>query len=495
MSSTFAGLNIGLSALVANQTAMDVSAQNTANANTDGYSRQQVEMVASTPYPVPAFNRSGQAGQMGTGVTVAAIQRVRDAFVDQQYRQENAVLGQWTTRQNELSQVETVFPEPGTSGIGTALSQFWASWQDLAASPTSTAAMATVVEQGQNLAAAINSAATQLSSAVSGIDYQVGQQVDQINTLATQIASLNQQIQAVTVSGQNANDLSDQRDLALDKLSAIVPIDVQPQQDGTVSVSIGGVALVSGSVTQQVATAADANGHLDPTWASTGGQLSIGSDEGSLGALLSLRDTKIPVYQSQLDALAGGVASAVNAAYEGTLAGTASATPFFTDGSGDGGVPTAANIAVNTVFAGDPATNTAGDPTQLAQLSGAVAPAGGGTPTPFATIAGNVADLQQAQLSFSVGGQATQQTATDFYANLVGQVGSDAQQASTMQGNQNLIVQHLTSQRESVSGVSLDEEATNMILFQRGYDAASRVITAMDQMLDQLINHTGVVGL
>lgn len=481
MSSTFAGLNIGLSALVANQTAMDVSAQNTANANTDGYSRQQVEMVASTPYPVPAFNRSGQAGQMGTGVTVAAIQRVRDAFVDQQYRQENAVLGQWTTRQNELSQVETVFPEPGTSGIGTALSQFWASWQDLSASPTSTAAMATVVEQGQNLAAAINSAATQLSSAVSGIDYQVGQQVDQINTLATQIASLNQQIQAVTVSGQNANDLSDQRDLALDQLSAIVPIDVQPQQDGTVSVSIGGGALVSGSVAQKVTTTTDANGHLDPTWASTGGQLSIGSDEGSLGALLSLRDTTLPAYQQQLDTLASGLAQAVNGAIPAPPTGTTapSFTPFFTSSSGTTAPITAATLAVNPALA------------QLVDNPQATSASGSPPPTAvYGPIAGTIADLQQQQL-FAGGTE----TATDFYANLVGQVGSDAQQASTMQGNQNLIVQHLTSQRESVSGVSLDEEATNMILFQRGYDAASRVITAMDQMLDQLINHTGVVGL
>ncbi len=476
MTSTFAGLNIGLSALVANQAGMDVTAQNTANANTDGYSRQRVELVASTPYPVPAFNRSGQAGQMGTGVTVAAIQRVRDAFVDEQFRQENSVLGQWTARQNELSQVETIFPEPSSSGIGNALSQFWAAWQDLTASPTSTAAMATVVEQGQNLAAALNSASTQLTNVVSGIDYQVTQQVQQVDTLASQVASLNQQIQAVTVSGQNANDLEDQRDLALDQLSAIVPIAVQPQQDGTVTVAIGGVALVSGATAQAMTTTPNASGHPVPTWQATGAPVASG-DQGSLGALLSLRDTTVPAYQAQVDALASGVATAVNAAYEGS----GGSTPFFTDGTAATGMPadvTAANIAVNSTLVGDP--------TQVSTLSGAA------TTAPFAQIAGAVADLQQAQLSFPGGAQ---QTATDFYASLVGQIGSDSQQASTMQSNQNLIVQHLTNQRQSESGVSLDEEATNMILFQRGYDAASRVITVMDQMLDQLINHTGVVGL
>jgi len=431
---------------------------------------------------------------MGTGVTVAAIQRVRDAFVDQQYRQENSVLGQWTTRQNELSQVETVFPEPGTSGIGTALSQFWASWQDLAAAPTSQAAMATVVEQGQNLAAALNSASAQLTNAVSGINNQVTQQVGQINTLATQIASLNQQIKEVTVSGDNANDLEDQRDLLLDQLSSIVPVSVQAQADGTDTVQIGGFNLVSESSGNAMSTQNDAAGNPVPMWAG-GSAVAIGGDQGSLGALLSLRDTTIPLYQSDLDALGAGVAGAVNAAYQGAGASGGSAsqpTPFFTDGGTDGGVPTAANIAVNTVFAGDPTTGASGDPTLLPTLSGASAtnPA-----TPFATIAGNIADLQQGQLTFTVGGQATTQTAVNFYAALVGRIGSDSQQATTMQGNQDLIVQHLSEQRQSESGVSLDEEATNMIVFQRGYQAASRVITTMDQMLDQLINHTGVVGL
>ncbi len=473
MGSTFGGLNIGLTALVADQVAMDTSAHNTANANTDGYTRQRVELQAAPAYPAPAFNRSGTPGQIGTGVSIAAIQRIRDAFVDQQIRQENPVLGQWTTLQDQLGRVETVFPEPSSTGLGAALSQFWGAWQDLAASPTSTAAKAAVVEQGGNLASALNSTSSQLSSLVAGIDYQVGQQVDQVNELATQLASLNQQIKQVAVSGDNPNDLMDQRDLLLDKLSSLVPITVQAQSDGTDTVLAGGVNLVTENQAREMTTTTDANGHLVPSWQS-GQPVALG--DSALGALVTLRDTTIPGYMRALDGLVSTLVNAVNGVY-GTAGGSSGGTPpaFFVSTAGAGVAPMAATIAVSSDLVANPdtlATGTAGPGDN--------------------SIAGAIADLQNARTLFGAG---TDQTIGDAYAGLVGRVGSDSQQATTMAGNEQLIVQHLTDQRESESGVSLDEEATDMIRFQRGYEAASRVITAMDQMLDQLINRTGAAGL
>ncbi len=138
MPSSWLGLNTALSALAASQLALDTAAHNTANASTPGYSRQRVTLVESAPFSYPAFNRSGLPGQLGTGVSVATIERVRDSFLDLQVRSQLTLQGQWQTRSDELAKVESVFPEPGGSGLGTALNTFWNAWQDLAADPTST---------------------------------------------------------------------------------------------------------------------------------------------------------------------------------------------------------------------------------------------------------------------------------------------------------------------------------------------------------------------
>ncbi len=476
MPSPFAGLNIGLSGLIAAQTAMTTSAHNVANANTPGVSRQRVNLVASPPYTYPAFNRSGLPGQIGTGVSVASIERVRDAFLDLQIRGELPLQAQWETTRDELGKIETIFPEPSTSGLGSVLNKFWAGWQDLANDPSSGASRSTLIEQAQTLASTFNSYANQLASEVSNVDYQVGQQVSQINDLAAKIASLNGQIQRVQVTGDNANDLADQRDLLLDQLNAITHVSVAQQADGTVSVSIGGTDLVSSSRARLLSTRHDAAGHLVPTW-STGGDVKLGA--GSLSAYMNLRDTVLPGYQSQLDTLAQGVADAVNALHvKGVDATGQQGLDFFTYDATKG---VAATLAVNAVIAGDPQRVAA------AATSAASPPAA--PPPGDATIAGQIADLATARL-FGGGTQ----TSTDFYAGLVGTIGADSKQAQDMAGNEQLVVASLTTRRESTSGVSLDEEATDMLRFQHAYQAASRVITSMDEMLNTLINGTGLVG-
>ncbi len=476
MPSPFGGLSIGLSGLLAAQQAMETASHNVANANTPGYSRQRVNLVASRPYTYPAFNRSGLPGQIGTGVSVASIERVRDAFLDLQIRGELPLQSQWETRRDELGKIETVFPEPSTSGLGSVLGKFWDAWQDLAADPSSTAARSALVEQSQSLASNFNSYAQQLSTLASGADYQVGQQVSSINELAQQIATLNGQIQRVQVSGDNANDLSDQRDQLLDELNKITHVSVAQEADGTVSVQIGGTDLVSGDRARAVTTRTDASGHMIPTW-STGGDVKLGA--GSLTAYIQIRDTDVVGYQAKLDELAKGVADAVNTLHTtGVDATGAQGLDFFTY---DATLGIAATFAVNTVIADDPsrvaaAATTTGSPPAR--------PAAGD-----ATIAGQIADLRTAKI---INGDT--QTANDFYAGIVGGVGADSQHAQDMASNEELVVTSLTTRRESTSGVSLDEEATDMLRFQHAYQAASRVITSMDEMLNTLINGTGLVG-
>ena len=576
MPGTWLGLNTALSSLAASQLALDTAAHNTANANTDGYSRQRVTLVESPPFTYPAFNRSGIPGQLGTGVTVATIERVRDSFLDLQIRSQLALQGQWQTTSDELAKVEAAFPEPNGSGLGTALNSFWNAWQDLAADPTSTAARSVLIGQAGTLAQQFKTAVGQVQNVIDGADYQVGQQVTQVNTLASQIASLNAQIQRVTVSGDHANDLADQRDLLLDQLGQIVPLTTVPKADGTVTVLIAGTDLVEHDKARTITLTLDPSHHGVPTW-SNGGNVALGSSQ--LGSLVSLRDTTLVGYQGQLNQLAKGVADAVNVLQNPTPPGTG--TDFFTytpgleastiavnplvvatpslvvagavGSPGDGGIAgaiadlrnasfrvvggtLAANLVPGDVLAtGGKATvtsllvpgATAQGYTFTSTAPGTLTLTGADLSTQTITVAamaaGSTQVLNFSQLGISITLQAPStnaatktaadlvtdltlaanstisvvagtQTASGLYASLVGTIGSEAKQANEMSTNAGLVVSQLETRRQSVSGVSLDEEATDMIRFQRAYQAAARVITIVDETLDTLINKTGLVG-
>jgi len=185
MSSPFFGLDIAATGLRAAQQQLDTAAHNVANANTPGYSRQSVRLVESAPYTFPAFNRTGLPGQIGTGVTVASVTRVRDNFLDLQVQAQTALQGEWDTRQQQLSKVESIFPEPSDSGLGSTISKYWSAWQDVAADPTSTAARTALTEQAASLAMDLNRDSTQLGAIATGIDQQVSQQVATVNSVFT----------------------------------------------------------------------------------------------------------------------------------------------------------------------------------------------------------------------------------------------------------------------------------------------------------------------
>jgi len=288
------------------------------------------------------------------------------------------------------------------------------------------------------------------------------------NDLAAKIASLNGQIQSVVVSGDHANDLEDQRDLAVERLNAILPMTAARQADGTVTVTVGGVDLVNHNTARTIVESQDANGHVVPAW-STGAAVELGT--GKLSAYTELRDVQVPAYIDQINQLAKGLADAVNALHvSGVDATGAPGLPFFTYVAGS----EASTVAVNAAIVADPR-----------RVASAAAPNQPGD----ASIAGQIAELSTAKLC--AGGT---QSATDFYAGVIGKIGSDTRQADENATNQSIVRDQLQRRRESVSGVSLDEEATDMLRFQHAYSAASRVITAVDEMLDQLINHTGLVG-
>ena len=467
MTSAWFGLSIGLSGLRAAQTMLETAAHNTANASTVGYSRQRVRLVAAPPFSYPAFNRSG-FGQLGTGVAIAAVERVRDAFLDAEIRTQVGASAAWATRRDGLARVETILPEPSTAGLGSALARFWAAWHDVAAEPTSIAARTALVEQAATLASGINRVARQLADLSTSLDGELRDRIGEVNDLASRIATLNAQIQRVVVTGERANDLEDARDRLLEELSELVSVGVERQADGTVTVLVGGTDLVSGNTARRVVVGTDGAGHVEARW-SWGDPIALGT--GRLAALVELRDGPLAAYRAALDELAAGIADAVNALHvTGFDATGAAGGAFFTYTSGDA----AATLAVDAAVAADPR-----------RVAAAAAPGQPGD----GTIAAAIAELRSARIL-----AAGTQTAADFYAGLVGKIGADSRSAQDVADGQAVVVDYLRNRREAISGVSLDEEAADMIRFQHAYAAAARLITAVDEMLDTLISRTGLVG-
>jgi flagellar hook-associated protein 1 FlgK len=425
----------------------------------------------------------------------------------------------------------------------------------------------------------MNRDSTQLGMIGTGIDSQVSQQITTINDVAKQIASLNGQIQRVTVTGDHANDLLDQREQLLEQLSAIVPSTTMTQPDGTLTVLVGGTDLVNGVYSRQLVGQNDpTTGHVTPTWAD-GSAVALPS--GEMKSLLDVRDGDLASYRAQLDALAKGVADATNTLHgRGVDANGNPGQAIFTYHAGN----VAGTLAVNTAVAADPSLVaasaspttpgdgsvagliadlgnarsysagvagtdvvggmdlTTGNTARLLTISADTAVgqtytfSGSGTNLTLTGADGstqtiNVADMavggtqalnfDQLGIKLTVNsGSATKsaadlvtdfttpghntvvaaslyspsQTTTDFYAGLIGKIGTASSQAAEMSTNQQLVVDQLTTRVQEVSGVSLDEEATDMVRFQHAYQAAARVITTMDEMLNTLINGTGLVG-
>jgi flagellar hook-associated protein 1 FlgK len=433
---TLQGLQTALSGLMANQEALDVTGNNIANSNTEGYSRERAVLQTNQPIVIPAISPlTGAGAQLGTGVSVATIARVRNEYLDAQFRTQSSALSGASTQSEELTQAQATFNEPSSSSIAGQLSTFWSAWSSLANSPTSEAAKQGVVAAGTQLVDALHEVSAQLSAIGSQANEQykaLTGPTGEVQDDAEQIAQLNGQIKLAEEAGQQPGEMLDRRDLLLDKLSSLAQVTVVKQPDGADTVSFGDAAkpLVEGTTVNWPQTLTESAG-------------------GRLGALLGLTGPTgaLASYQTALDNVASTLASTVNALH--------TSTPFFS-----GATAATLKVAVTAAQVQTSSTKDAG---------------------------GN--DVAQAIAALR-GGAAEQS-----YASLVEQVGAGVQAAQDDQSNLQTTVTAINNQRQSVSGVSLDEEMTNLISFQRGYQASARTLTAMDSMLETLIEHTGVAGL
>lgn len=301
---------MALRALTASQRGLDVTNHNIANAQTPGYTRQEVQLTPSPPYTVPSLIGSPEAGQLGTGVEVQRIRRLRDSFLDSQVRQETQSLGRWEVRRDGLAQVETIFGEPSGSGLSEMLGRFWNAWHDLSVDPSSAAARANVTQQATSLAMVINRNYSQLDDLRRDLDSRIAGSVEEINSLAQRIAALNIEISKVHGSGDSPNDLRDARDALLDRLALLVKISYLEMPDGMLQVSVGGIALVAGRNAYTVqAQRNPVTQLLDLQWQDGS---SVDVQGGELMGQLELRDSLVPAKMAQLDTMAVALRDAVN---------------------------------------------------------------------------------------------------------------------------------------------------------------------------------------
>ena len=285
--SNFFSLEIGKRAILMHQMALSVTGHNMANANTPGYTRQVPNIVTTSPWHAPSVIQSGKAGQLGTGVDITAINRVRDVFVDAQIRNEAKTAGYWTEMQSTMSKLEVILNEPSEDGLRSVMDAFWESWQDLSINAESSALRSVVAQRGMALADTFNHTYRQLVELRQDVNASVAIKVKEINDIAVNLADLNQQILAISVSGKQPNDLLDQRDLLLDELSQMADVKIYNDKDNMVAVQLGDRILVEENHYNTLSTVKDDEGMHMVVWSDTGIRAKIAG--GELRGLLDAR--------------------------------------------------------------------------------------------------------------------------------------------------------------------------------------------------------------
>ncbi|MDF2500948.1 MAG: flagellar hook-associated protein FlgK [Anaerosporomusa subterranea] len=608
MGSTFGGLNTLVRGLYANQVSLNTVGHNISNANTEGFSRQEVNLVTTVPQKV--YGSSGSY-QLGTGVDIQSITRSRDVFVDRQMWQESSSLGYGEATYDLLSRVEGVFAEPTDTGIQTVLNKFWTSWQNLSTNASNESVRTAVRQRGVELVDAIQHSAQQLKDMVKDINSTLEIKVDQVNQITSEIASINKQVTLVEVGGKDhANDLRDRRDYLTDQLSKLMKINVYEDKDGNYNINSGNLTLVSVAESVTLDTTMDKGSSTFTYYGIEVNKIIVAENSalgtrgkdanfigGEITGLLEARDstdTGVRAYLDQVDTIsqfllkdfnevhkAGyGTDDSTGTLFFGEQANAANyADPTWKPANYKGGwieqltvnsdlfntadglqkiaaktQPGTLEVTQNHVAAGKLSVNGSytgpGNQTYIVRTdttdaSGNVLTAsysvdGGSTWTaatkdttvttpPYTFKLNNGVTVNIATLAVNAGttpgpadtytfmptqGNASgdnailmgnrlktdkrdslgKATLDSYYNALTGTLGVQVQNAERLIDNQTTLITQITNWRESTAGVNMDEEMSDMIRFQKGYSAASRVVTAIDEMLDKLINGTGVVG-
>lgn len=583
MSGLFSTFNIARRGMSVSQKQIDVTTHNISNANTAGFSRQRAEAVTTKPFGMPSINNVAEPGQLGTGVEIASIERIRDSFLDFQVRNETSTMGKYQTRANYLNEIENILNEPSDTGLSTVIGNFYKSWDELSKQASGSNSRTVVVQQTLALTDALNQTSTQLQKLRENAQDGLKSDVFQVNNMLNQINQLNKEIRAVKVAGNSPNDLMDKRDLLLDQLSSKFNINIDKKQfegtdlksadesgmggnnyfvksidnesysrlsvidniqknaDGSITVNYYKLGNSQSSANMSSfkingpLTDADIK-KLDETrvlWSDENGQAVTLDGSGKRIAIpdngtISLSDVKmfepasgelqglisiqkdVNGYIDQLDKLAKSIAFSVNAVYCGETDETSpNQTPFFVNKSDPNGVDygntekniTASNITINKKFlddvmnlkVGKDSNSGEGDGSRalaISQLKDALikiddigvninsrkdlfdATKGGNTLTNGINFTNNVTGTKT----------------SSYFKDTVDRLGVQAQEANRVVTNQENLLASFEESRNSVSGVSIDEETANLIQYQHAYQANAKIISTLDQLLDVVVN-------
>lgn len=606
MSGLFSTFNIAKRGMEVQQKSLDVTSHNIANANTEGYTRQRARIETTRPYGMPSLSSTVEAGQVGTGAQVSAIERIKNNFLDYQVRNETSIFGYYENKSNILAQVEGIFNEPSDTGISSLLGKFYDSWQQLSKQPQSSNARTVVAQQTLALTDALNHTYGQLKSLKQDTQSLIKNNVTDINSMLNQINQLNKEIMSVENAGNSPNDLMDKRDLLLDQLSKKFGITVENKAFGGIDLKpndtngMKAPQLVKSDLNSQVArfsyiTGIEKDesdlsgttykityyklGNMDSTdnkqtiilkdvtpeqlkqiqssrvlWSSEAGiatkadgyeikngetiyasELKVFTPtSGELGANISIQND-LDGYMDQLNKLAKSIAFTVNAVHSGMSSINSNGTPdkdympFFVNGNAalygvNGELSnldytlqseseiTAENITINKEILNDVMkikTRTNDDKYPYASLNTTDGEGDGARALAIASLRnssimiqdfGSVINSRKDLFDLAKGGSVLSNngmtianningtTVSNFFKDTIDRLGVQAQEADRMVKNQEQLLSSINETRDSISGVSLDEEMANLIQFQHAYSANAKIISTVDELLDVVIN-------
>jgi flagellar hook-associated protein 1 FlgK len=462
--------DVAKTALITQQKALDVTANNIANVNTEGYSRQRLNMEQNEPVYY-------EGGTLSTGVQAnRVIQRVYDRFLNAQQTEAAAKEGRWQAQKETLEKAELMFDEISGYGLNNAMNQFWDGWQQVANNPSGYTERVTLIGDSQNLTDVFNKLTRDLNQVQKDSDASIQGAVGEINRLTAEIADLNLRIAEVeSGSLHSANDFRDQRDLKVKELAGRINVNSFEDNDGFLTVvTSNGHTLVDRVSSWELSTKVNADGFQNVLWESRSGPPQDITDhisDGKLKGWIQARDDTIPDYLTRLNDMAEEMITAVNALHSPgrTLDPlNLDGIPFFTGTD-------ATDIAVNPDIIANSNLVAAASPPPLPPLPASPAPGDNSNAIAISELRNTL---------FPNLGTAT---FDDFYNSLVSDVGRNVAEATLNTDHQSMVSMQLATYREEVSGVSLDEEMVNMVQFQSAYSAAAKLVTTVDEMMQSLI--------
>lgn len=483
---SFGGLYISASGIYANKKSLDTVSHNISNANNPDYVRQRA-IHASSPY---TQNFDGRY-KMGTGVDVQEIRQLRDEFLDIKYREESETFGYWKASGEILGEIEMIFNEVTNSGLQKVMDDFWNAWSEAYKEPDSLTIRGLLHENAVAFTETVNHMSTQLDNLQFNLNKDILNKVEEVNTILKNISGLNKNIKMAEGYGKNivANDFRDKRNAMLDRLSTLIPIKTYEKSTGEAVVSLNGRDIVNGEDINLIKLEQNKKGFGTIHWSDTGELIDL-KGKGELGGFIDCRDKEVENYRDRLDTLVRTIAEKINEIHIGgkDLQGK-DGLAFFIDNESNKNETdfkkmdiSASNIRVNPELSNfnKIALSKSGD-----LGDGEIA-------KDILALRKEVNNIKKEDANGKP--LVYNMTFDDYYRDLVSSLGVDGNMAKSIALNQEVLLKQIDDRKGAISNVSLDEEMASMLQFQHSYVANSRVMNAIDEMIDNVVNKMGIVG-